>query len=219
MKHTPYRLASHLRFTVYAGAGRLVNMPESTCGYADGIEKTDHSAHRVVRDRRRLLRQRRDTRLLDLAHPTLTERLDLGPGQVGLALMALAAGALVAFPITGRLVDTRSSAFTVVLLRTGHDPVVALRRCRPAAAGLIVALFVVGFGNGGMDVSMNAQGIQVERFVGRSIINSLHGCFSLGAFTGAAIGAGVAQLGVPPLVHFLGVSVFGLAALGGSAAG
>ena len=46
--------------------------------------------------------------------PTLAERLDLGPGQVGLALMALAAGALVAFPITGRLVDTRSSAFTVV---------------------------------------------------------------------------------------------------------
>ena len=64
-----------------------------------------------------------------------------------------------------------------------------------------------------MDVSMNAQGIQVERFVGRSIISSLHGCFSLGAFAGAAIGAGVAQLGAPPLVHFLGVSVFGLAAL------
>src|ERR687894_1282895 len=46
--------------------------------------------------------------------PTLAERLDLGPGQVGIALMALAAGALVAFPTAGRLVDTRSSAFTVV---------------------------------------------------------------------------------------------------------
>ncbi len=83
----------------------------------------------------------------------------------------------------------------------------------PQLLTLFVTLFVLGFGNGGMDVSMNAQGVQVERFVGRSIISSLHGCFSLGAFTGAAIGAAVAQLEVPPLVHFLGVSVFGLAAL------
>ena len=78
---------------------------------------------------------------------------------------------------------------------------------------LMLALLLFGFGNGGMDVSMNAQGIQVERFAGRSIISSLHGCFSLGAFAGAVIGAGVAQLGIPPLIHFLGISVFGLAAL------
>jgi fucose permease len=64
-----------------------------------------------------------------------------------------------------------------------------------------------------MDVAMNAQGIQVERYAGRSIINSLHGCFSLGAFIGAAIGAGAAQLDLPPLIHFLGVSAFGLIAL------
>jgi fucose permease len=145
--------------------------------------------------------------------PTLTERLDLSPGQVGFALMALAAGALVAFPITGRLVDTRSSAFTVVsfgLVMILSLPFVGVA---PRLLTLFATLFVLGFGNGGMDVSMNAQGVQVERFIGRSVISSLHGCFSLGAFAGAAIGAGLAQLGTPPLVHFLGVSVFGLAAL------
>ena len=145
--------------------------------------------------------------------PTLTERLDLSPGQVGFALMALAAGALVAFPIAGRLIDTRSSAFTLLcfgLVMILSLPFVGVA---PQLLMLFVTLFVLGFGNGGMDVSMNAQGVQVERFVGRSIISSLHGCFSLGAFAGAAIGAGVAQLGAPPLVHFLGASLFGLAAL------
>jgi len=145
--------------------------------------------------------------------PTLTERLDLSPGQVGFALMALAAGALVAFPIAGRLIDTRSSAFTVVsfgLVMILSLPFVGVA---PQLLMLFVTLFVLGFGNGGMDVSMNAQGVQVERFVDRSIISSLHGCFSLGAFMGAAVGAGVAQFAAPPLVHFLGVSVFGLAAL------
>src|ERR671913_846679 len=145
--------------------------------------------------------------------PTLAERLHLSPGQVGLALMALAAGALVAFPTAGRLVDTRSSAFTVVCFALVMILSLPLVGVAPQLLTLFVTLFIVGFGNGGMDVSMNAQGIQVERVVGRSIISSLHGCFSLGAFMGAAIGAGVAQLGAPPLIHFLGVSVFGLAAL------
>jgi fucose permease len=145
--------------------------------------------------------------------PTLTERLDLSPGQVGFALMALAAGALVAFPIAGRLIDTRSSAFTLLcfgLVMILSLPFVGVA---PQLLMLFVTLFVLGFGNGGMDVSMNAQGIQVERFIGHSIISSLHGCFSLGAFAGAALGAGVAQLGAPPLVHFLGASLFGLTAL------
>src|SRR5919112_3525365 len=145
--------------------------------------------------------------------PTLTEHLDLGPGQVGLALMALAAGALVAFPITGRLVDTRSSAFTVLFFALVMLLALPFLGVAPHLLVLMLALLLFGFGNGGMDVSMNAQGIQVERLAGRSIINSLHGCYSLGAFVGAAIGAGVAQLGAPPLAHFLGVSVFGLAAL------
>jgi fucose permease len=145
--------------------------------------------------------------------PTLTERLDIGPGQLGLALMAIAAGALVAFPIAGRLVDTRSSAFTVACFGLVMILSLPILGVAPHLLVLMLALLLFGFGNGGMDVSMNAQGIQVERLAGRSIINSLHGCYSLGAFVGAAIGAGVAQLGVPPLVHFIGVSVFGLAAL------
>jgi fucose permease len=145
--------------------------------------------------------------------PTLTERLDLSPGQVGLALMALAAGALVAFPIAGRLVDTRSSAFSVVCFGVVMILSLPILGLAPHLLVLMMALLLLGFGNGGMDVSMNAQGIQVERIAGRSIISSLHGCFSLGAFAGAAIGAAVAQLGAPPLVQFLGVSIVGLAAL------
>src|SRR5215216_348546 len=145
--------------------------------------------------------------------PTLTERLNIGPGQLGLALMSLAAGALVAFPFAGRLVDSRSSAFSAVCFGLVMILSLPMLGVAPHLFVLMLALVLFGFGNGGMDVSMNAQGIQVERFAGRSIISSLHGCFSLGAFAGAAIGAGVAQLGVPPLLHFLGVSVPGLAAL------
>ena len=103
--------------------------------------------------------------------PTLAERLDLSAGQVGFALMALAAGALVAFPTAGRLVDTRSSAFTVVCFALVMILSLPLVGVAPQLLTLFVTLFVVGFGNGGMDVSMNAQGLQVQRVVGRSIIS------------------------------------------------
>jgi MFS family permease len=146
--------------------------------------------------------------------PTIADDLDLGTGQVGTALMALAAGAIVAFPITGRLVDTLSSArtlqiFGLVLLLA--LPVIGLA---PNIVVLMLILFIFGAGNGGLDVSMNAQGIEVEKFVGSSIMNSLHGFFSLGAVIGAGAGAGAASVGLPPFAHFLIISVIGLMVFG-----
>lgn len=146
--------------------------------------------------------------------PTITGRLELSPGQVGTVLMSLAAGAIVAFPLAGRLIDTRSSATTMSLFALIMILALPVVGVAPHIATLILALLVFGFGNGGMDVSMNAQGIEVERFIGGSIINSLHGFFSLGAFLGAAVGAGAAQLNIPPHLHFLVVTTLGLVVLG-----
>lgn len=142
--------------------------------------------------------------------PTITGDLDLNPGQVGTALMSLAAGAMVAFPLAARLIGRQGSAWTVWRFAGLMIVVLPLVALAPHLLLLMLALLLMGFGNGGMDVSMNAQGIEVERLVGGSIISGLHGFYSLGAFLGAAVGAGAAQLGLPPLVHFLGVSVLGL---------
>jgi fucose permease len=142
--------------------------------------------------------------------PTVTDELELGSGEVGTALMALAAGAIVAFPLAGRIIDRRSSlaalqlAALVMLLAL---PIVGLM---PHLLLLMPALFVFGAGNGGMDVAMNAQGVEVERFHGASIMNSLHGFFSIGAFLGAAAGAGAAAIDLPPVAHFGIVTALGL---------
>jgi fucose permease len=145
--------------------------------------------------------------------PTITDKLDLSTGHVGTALMAIAAGAIVAFPTTGRFVDTLGSArtlqiFGLIMLCT--LPVIGLA---PNLLILIPILFVFGAGNGGLDVSMNAQGVTVEKFVGRNIMNSLHGFFSIGTFAGAMLGAGAAALDIPPFAHFLVVTAIGLTVL------
>ena len=72
----------------------------------------------------------------------------------------------------------------------------------PSLPLLFLALVLFGAANGGMDVAMNARGVEAERGVGRPILGSLHGFFSLGGFAGAAMGGGVAALGLAPLAHF-----------------
>jgi fucose permease len=53
-------------------------------------------------------------------------------------------------------------------------------------AGLMFSLIVFGAGCGSVDVTMNVQGVMVERATGRSLMSGFHGLFSLGAIISAA---------------------------------
>lgn len=145
--------------------------------------------------------------------PAISDKLSLSSGEVGTALMALAAGAIVAFPLAGRLIDARGSAVAIQVTGFSYLVVFPLAAVAPRLLILIPALFFFGAGNGSLDVSMNAQGSEVERAAGKSIMTSLHGFFSVGALLGAGAGALAAQFGLPTLAHFLIVSLLGIALL------
>ena len=51
----------------------------------------------------------------------------------------------------------------------------------PSVGLASLALIVFGAFNGALDVSMNAQAVDVERRHGRAIMSSFHALFSLGA--------------------------------------
>jgi hypothetical protein len=59
------------------------------------------------------------------------------------------------------------------------------------------ALFVVGPLDSIVDVAQNAHGLRVRRRYGRSIVNSLHGVWSIGAVLGGLMGAAAAGLRIP----------------------
>lgn len=59
------------------------------------------------------------------------------------------------------------------------------------------ALLAAGFADAITDAAQNVHGIVVEQWIGRSIINSLHAVWSLGAATGGVVGATCAARGVP----------------------
>jgi fucose permease len=58
----------------------------------------------------------------------------------------------------------------------------------PTVLMLALAMAVMGAMIGCMDVAMNAQAVEVERRLGRAIMSSSHGFWSLGGFAGAGLG-------------------------------
>jgi len=133
--------------------------------------------------------------------PAVREALALTEGQLGTALFAIAAGALVAFPLAGRGTVMRGAR--VLTLASGVAYCLVLPG--PAFAGgllmLALSLFVFGAANGAMDVSMNALGVEVETSIGKPIMSSLHGMWSAGGLGGAVVGGLFAKYGVAPQVH------------------
>src|SRR5919107_5844181 len=139
--------------------------------------------------------------------PAIKDELGLGEGLLGVALLGAAIGALVAMPLVGALVSRFGSrrfvGTTELLLRLS----LVLPALAPNLLFLVPALVMVGAANGGVDVSMNAQAVAVERGYGRPIMSSFHAAWSFGGLAGAALGGLLASRGVGPLPHFSVVAI------------
>jgi MFS family permease len=133
--------------------------------------------------------------------PALSDHAGASTGALGLALLAPAVGAVVAMPLVGRLLPGRSSRTFCRVAVAALMGAVALPSLAQTVAVLAVALFVVGIANSSLELVMNAQGVTIERRLGRPILSSLHAAFSFGGFAGAGLGALAAALRIAPLPH------------------
>ena len=75
----------------------------------------------------------------------------------------MAAGALVAMPLTGQILDRRASGTVTRVATLLFCLLLPLPLIAPSPVVLGAVLFVFGAANGAMDVSMNAHGVAVER--------------------------------------------------------
>jgi predicted MFS family arabinose efflux permease len=151
--------------------------------------------------------------------PWLKARHGIGDGRLGLVLLAMAVGAVVALPIAGWLVARFGSRAMTVAAALGFCLAVPLPVLAPTAGLAALGLAVLGACNGLLDVSMNAEGVMIEQAQGRPIMSSLHGLFSLGGVAGAALAAGAMRAGLGPIGHLgaiagAGIAVVALAARG-----
>ena len=142
--------------------------------------------------------------------PAVTTKLDLDTAQLGSLLLFIAIGSLIAFQFIGRLIERHGSDRTTFGFSLVFLAAFVLMALAPSGLVLALGLFLYGFGFGATDVAMNAQGVTVERRLGRPIMGSLHGFFSLGALVGAAISAGIAAAGIGLEKNLLAFAAIGL---------
>ena len=143
-----------------------------------------------------------------IAHiPWIQDELGVSKATLGLCLLCMAAGGLISMPLTGQILDRRSSASvtraaTLVFCLMLPLPLLATS---PYMLGAI--LFVFGLANGAMDVAMNGHGVAVERSLQKPIMSSLHGGWSLGGFAAAGLVVIAGAAGVDPRLESLVVGV------------
>jgi MFS family permease len=141
--------------------------------------------------------------------PQVKQRLELDPAQLGLLLLALAAGAVIALPLSGAVVGRFGSRRTVAAMAvlTGAGLVIVALGYRIGVAPVVVGLFLFGMATGTWDVAMNIQGAAVERGLGRAIMSRFHAGFSLGTVAAALSASAIVALGIGVTAHLLAVGL------------
>lgn len=120
----------------------------------------------------------------------------------GLVLFLIPVGKFVAIPLAGYLVSKLGSRIMVQVSILGYA--LSLFAIGTAFNIYMLGLFLFCFGVfwNLCDISLNTQGIGVERLYGRTIMASFHGGWSLAACLGALIGFIMIVSDVTPFWHF-----------------
>ena len=132
--------------------------------------------------------------------PWVQERFDLTKSAMGLVILALSVGVILAFPVVGQLIVRHGSRRMVAVGGTLCCAALVPVLLMPQPVAVAVALFALGAGSATMDVSMNAHGVAVERALGRPIMSSLHAGWAFGGMFGAGWAALGATVGTDPRI-------------------
>jgi MFS family permease len=147
-------------------------------------------------------------------YPEIKETLDLSNAVLGTALAAGPLGALTgglfASAAIRRFRSSRTGAMGIALIAVAFLLVAVV----PNWWALALVLCVAGAADAIVDVAQNAHGLRVQRLYGRSIVNSFHGVWSIGAVLGGLMGSAAAGLGIPLGLHLaVAGALFSLVAL------
>ncbi|QYM66973.1 MFS transporter [Pseudomonas sp. So3.2b] len=145
--------------------------------------------------------------------PYAKARAQLNEGTLGLLLLCLGVGSIIAMPVAGALASRfgcRRVLSAGTLLLCVALPMLATVSSIPL---LMAGLFLFGAGLGTVDSTVNLQAVIVERASGKTMMSGFHGLFSLGGIVGAAGVSALLGLGLSPLSATLVVIVITLGAL------
>jgi len=144
--------------------------------------------------------------------PFAKARLGVDDGVLGILLLCLGGGSVVAMLGTGVLGARFGSKPIIIAGCLGIVltlPLLAIV-ATPWALGLVLIFF--GAAVGSLDVAMNIHAVEVEKASDRPLMSGFHALFSIGGFAGSAVMTLLLTLRMGPFAATLLASVFMLAA-------
>ena len=129
------------------------------------------------------------------AIPRVKADLALSDAGLSFALLAFAAGGIVAMPLTGLVAHRLRSGPASIVAGFAFAAAIAAIGFTRSLESLSASACLAGMTSGVMDVAMNANASDVERRSGRPLMSSFHAAFSLGGASGAVLGGWLGERG------------------------
>lgn len=140
--------------------------------------------------------------------PDVIRATSISTSQMGLALLCVSLGGLVAMRPTGTLCE-RLGAGRVTLIAAGLLSLAVVPPGLASGLGALCASLVgMGVAAGVLNVAMNSLGVRLEDRARRPLLPGLHAAFSLGGLAGGLLG-GVAASLTSPGPHLVAVGALG----------
>ncbi len=119
--------------------------------------------------------------------PLIKERLGLDARLLSFGLFAAAFGSLVGMPFGGKLIAQFGSALVTLFAGVAMLLLFPMAMLAPSYTLLLAVLVAAGMSNGVIDVAMNAHGALVEKRIGKPVMSSFHGMWSVGGLFGSGL--------------------------------
>ncbi len=138
--------------------------------------------------------------------PVVKARLGIDEAALGLLLLCIGVGSIIAMPTAGMVVTRLGSK--PIILGGGFATLAALPALTAVESpwSLGVCLLWFGAALSAMGVAMNVQAAEVERLMARPAMSGFHALFSLGGVAGSGGMTAMLSVGAAPLFATLGAS-------------
>ena len=142
--------------------------------------------------------------------PTIKSAFDFNEATLGTILLALPVGSLIGLPISGWLVSRFNSRVPLAIGFGLNTIALAMIGFASSTLTLVIAVMIFAFTMRIFNISVNTQGITLQKLYDRKIIGSFHGFWSSGGIAGILFSTLFLALNVSMQVHFIIIAVISL---------
>jgi MFS family permease len=142
--------------------------------------------------------------------PTIKSAFDFNEATLGTILLALPIGSLIGLPISGWLVSRFNSRVPLAIGFGLNTIALAMIGFASSTLALVIAVMVFAFTMRIFNISVNTQGITLQKLYDKKIIGSFHGFWSSGGIAGILFSTLFLALNVSMQVHFIIIAIISL---------